>query len=171
MAQQTQGAAAQRQAEAQARQGEANLKSAEYSLSQRTVNALVSGQVQDIYFFQGEYATAGTPVVALLPPENVFVRFFVPEPEMAQLRLGAQVHISCDGCAAGLTGTISFIASQTEFTPPVIYSVGNRERLVFKAEARVAGGLPIHPGLPVEVWPMDAPQPGAAAAPAAPAAP
>jgi HlyD family secretion protein len=69
--------------------------------------------------------------------------------------LGDQVHIRCDGCADGLTGTISFIASQAEFTPPVIYSVGNRERLVFKAEARVADGLPLRPGLPMEVWPVE----------------
>jgi HlyD family secretion protein len=152
---QTQAAAARRQAEAQARQGEANLTTAKFNLSERSVQALVSGQVQDIYFRQGEYANAGTPVVALLPPENVFVRFFVPEPEVAKLMLGNQVHIRCDGCDGDLIGTISFIASQAEFTPPVIYSVGNRERLVFKAEARVTNGLPLRPGLPLEVWPVE----------------
>jgi HlyD family secretion protein len=152
---QAQAAAARRQAEAQTRQGEAGLATAEFNLSERAVRALVGGQVQDIYFRQGEYANAGTPVVAVLPPANVFVRFFVPEPEVAKLMLGNQVHIRCDGCAEGLTGTISFIASQAEFTPPVIYSVGNRERLVFKAEARVGTGLPIRPGLPMEVWPME----------------
>ena len=158
IAQQTQAAAARRQAQAQVRQGQAGLATAEYNLSQRTVYALVAGEVQDIYFRQGEYANAGTPVLAVLPPANVFVRFFVPEPEIAQLVLGSQVHISCDGCAAGLVGTISFISAQAEFTPPVIYSIGNRERLVFKAEARVTSGLPIRPGLPVEVWPVEAAQ-------------
>jgi HlyD family secretion protein len=152
---QAQADAARRQAEAQARQGEANLATAEFNLSERAVHALVAGQVQDVYFRQGEYANAGIPVVAVLPPENVFVRFFVPEPEVAKLMLGNQVHLACDGCAAELTGTISFIASQAEFTPPVIYSVGNRERLVFKAEARVSGGLPLRPGLPMEVWPVE----------------
>jgi HlyD family secretion protein len=151
---QAQGAGARRQAEAQARQAEANLTTAAFNLSERAVHAQVAGEVQDIYFRQGEYANAGAPVVAVLPPANVFVRFFVPEPEVAQLMLGSAVRISCDGCAAGLTGTISFIAAQAEFTPPVIYSVGNRERLVFKAEARVAGGLPIRPGVPVEVRPV-----------------
>ncbi len=157
---QTQAAAARRQAEAQAHQAEANLTTAEFNLSERTVHAQLMGEVQDIYFRQGEYANAGAPVVAVLPPANVFVRFFVPEPEVSKLMLGSQVRISCDGCAADLTGTITFIASQAEFTPPVIYSTGNRERLVFKAEARVAGGLPIRPGVPVEVRPV-------AAAPAA----
>jgi len=69
--------------------------------------------------------------------------------------LGTEVHIGCDGCAADLTGTVSFLASVAEFTPPVIYSVGNRERLVFKAEARAESGLPLRPGLPVEVWPVE----------------
>ena len=65
------------------------------------------------------------------------------------------MHIGCDGCPPDLTATISFIASDAEFTPPVIYSVGNRERLVFKAEARAPTGLPLRPGLPVEVWPVE----------------
>jgi HlyD family secretion protein len=157
---QTQAAAARRQAEALARQGQATLDTAEFNLSERAVRALIGGEVQDIYFRQGEYANAGAPVVAVLPPENVFVRFFVPEPQIAAMKLGTQVHIGCDGCAANLVATISFIAAQTEFTPPVIYSVGNRERLVFKVEARTTNGLPIRPGLPVEVWPVvaNAPQ-------------
>jgi len=161
---QAQGAAARRQAEAQARQAEANLTTASFNLSERTVHAQVAGEVQDIYFRQGEYANAGAPVVAVLPPANVFVRFFVPEPEVSKLMLGTPVRISCDGCAAGLTGTITFIASQAEFTPPVIYSTGNRERLVFKAEARAEGGLPIRPGVPVEVVPVPAATPTAPAA-------
>jgi HlyD family secretion protein len=159
---QSQAAAARRQADAQARQGEANLKTAEFNLSERTVSALVAGEVQDLYFRQGEYANAGSPVVALLPPANVFARFFVPEAQVAKLTLGMQVHISCDGCAANMTGTISFIASQAEFTPPVIYSVGNRERLVFKVEARVADGLPVRPGVPIEVWPAETTAPAPA---------
>lgn len=154
VAQQTQAAAARRQAESQARQAEANLTAAQYNLSERSVHALVAGEVQDIYFRQGEYANAGAPVLAILPPANVFVRFFVPEPALSKLMLGSRVRISCDGCAADLTGTISFIAAQAEFTPPVIYSTGNRERLVFKAEARAEGGLPLRPGLPVEVRPI-----------------
>ena len=160
---QSQAAAARRQAEAQARQGEANLTTAEFNLSERTVNALVGGEVQDIYFRQGEYATAGSPVVALLPPANVFARFFVPEAQVAKLALGTQVHIACDGCAPDMVGTVTFVASQAEFTPPVIYSVGNRERLVFKVEARVSDGLPVRPGVPIEVWPVETP---AAPAPA-----
>ena len=154
---QTQAEAAKRQANAQAGQAKASLMTAEFNLSQRTVQALVSGEVQDVYFRQGEYANAGVPVVSVLPAANVFVRFFVPETEVAKRHLGETVHVSCDGCTADLVATISFISSQAEFTPPVIYSIGNRERLVFKAEARVADPQTLpRPGVPVEVWPNDA---------------
>jgi HlyD family secretion protein len=154
---QNQAEAARRQANAQANQAKANLTTAEFNLSERTVHALVSGEVQDTFFRQGEYANAGVPVVSVLPAANVFVRFFVPETEIAQRRLGERVRVSCDRCPPDLVATISFIAAQAEFTPPVIYSVGNRERLVFKAEARVTDGatLPSRPGVPVEVWPAD----------------
>jgi HlyD family secretion protein len=49
---------------------------------------------------------------------------------------------------------VSFIAAQEEFTPPVIFSIGNREKLVFKVEARAPGGLALHPGQPVDVRPL-----------------
>ena len=152
---QGQASAARRQADAQAKQATAGLDTAAFNLSERAVRSLVNGRVEDVYFRQGEYAGSGAPVVSILPPGNVFVRFFLPETALSSVMLGTQVRIGCDGCAPDLTGTISFIASEAEFTPPVIYSVGNRERLVFKAEARMAEGLPLRPGLPVEVWPVE----------------
>ena len=105
VAQQTQAAAAVRQAEAQAHQAEANLTTAEFNLSERAVRAQVAGEVQDIYFRQGEYANAGAPVVAVLPPANVFVRFFVPEPQVSQLMLGSTVPmtLAIDGSATTFT--------------------------------------------------------------------
>jgi len=134
--------------EAEAR---ASSTGAAYQLSQRQVIAHTAGVVQDIYFRPGEYAPAQTPVIAILPPENVYVRFFVPENEFAHIRLGQKVKIHCDGCADNIVGTISFIASTQEFTPPVIFSNQSRSQLVFKVEARAPGGLKLHPGQPVDV--------------------
>ena len=152
---QGQATAANRQADAQAKQATATLDTAAFNLSQRAVTSLVSGRVENVFFREGEYAGNSAPVVSILPAGNVFVRFFVPQAEVANLMLGTAVHIGCDGCPPDLMATISFIASDVEFTPPVIYSVGNRERLVFKAEARAPTGLPLRPGLPVEVWPVE----------------
>jgi HlyD family secretion protein len=141
------------QLQAQIGQMEANLKSAAYSLSQRQIVSQTDGPVQDIFFRPGEYVPASTPVVSILPPANIYVRFFVPESQLPQVKLGQKVRIACDGCKP-MTASITFIASQVEFTPPVIFSVENREKLVFKLEARAQGGLAIHPGQPVTVKPL-----------------
>lgn len=148
-----QSAARVAQIAAQAAQARAALANASYQLSERDVIARTSGRVEDIFFRAGEYAPAMTPVVAILPPQNVYVRFFVPESQFAQIQLGQKVSIRCDGCAPGITATIAFIAQQEEFTPPVIFSIGSREKLVFKIEARAPGGLKLNPGQPVQVRP------------------
>ncbi|MEI9990350.1 MAG: efflux RND transporter periplasmic adaptor subunit [Rhizomicrobium sp.] len=142
------------QIEAQIAQARASLAGAAYQLSERDVIARTTGRVEDVYFRAGEYAPAMTPVVSVLPPQNVFVRFFVPEGQLAHVKLGQRVAISCDGCARSIAATITFIAQQEEFTPPVIFSVGSREKLVFKLEARVPGGIRLNPGQPVDVRPL-----------------
>lgn len=139
------------QLEAQIRQMEGALADAEYQLSQRRVVAYTEGRVEDIYFREGEYAPAATPVVSVLPPRNIYVRFFIPETALQHAKIGDRVSISCDSCAPGLRATITFIAQQEEFTAPDIFSVGNREKLVFKSEAHAPGGLKLNPGQPVEI--------------------
>ena len=106
----------------------------------------------DTLYRPGEWVPAGAPVVSLLPPANVKIRFYVPEPTVGTLRLGDTVSVHCDGCGADIAAAIRFIAPQAEFTPPVIYSRENRANLVFLVEARPNAPNPaLHPGLPVEV--------------------
>jgi len=142
------------QLSAQADAARATLASADWNLSERVVRTRVAGRVEDIFFRPGEYASAGTPVVSVLPPGNIYVRFFIPETQLATARLGEQVRVRCDGCPPKLSAAITFIAAQSEFTPPIIYSVGNREKLVFRAEARAPGLAGLRPGLPVTVAPV-----------------
>ena len=96
---------------------------------------------------------AGAPVVSLLPPQNIKARFFVPETVLGAVRIGQQVEMRCDGCAAPVAAQITFISPQAEFTPPVIYSRDARAKLVFLIEARAAPGdaVKLHPGQPLEV--------------------
>jgi HlyD family secretion protein len=89
----------------------------------------------------------------MLPPQNVYVRFFVPENQFSKIHLGGKVKIGCDGCAETVA-TVTFIAAREEFTPPVIFSIGSREKLVFKVEARAPDGLKLNPGQPVDVRPL-----------------
>lgn len=96
---------------------------------------------------------AGQPVLALLPPGNIKLRFFVPEAELSGIRLGQSLAARCDGCGAPLQVRVSHIAAQAEYTPPVIYSNAQRARLVFMVEARPepADAARLHPGQPVDV--------------------
>jgi HlyD family secretion protein len=115
------------------------LDEAEKNLGKRKVAAPASGTVEEIYFRPGEVVKSGQAVIALLPPGNLKVRFFVPETVRANLQIGQTLHVSCDGCQDGLLAKISFIARQAEFTPPVIFSQERREKLVFLIEARPEG--------------------------------
>jgi HlyD family secretion protein len=144
--------AALAQALRQARAASANTDLARERLSDLGGVAPVGGTIEQIYHRQGEVVAAGEPIIALLAPENMKVRFFAPEAMLAQFSLGARVLISCDGCEAPMPATISFVASAPQFTPPVIYSLEHREKLVFLVEARLDDpNTPIRPGMPVDV--------------------
>jgi HlyD family secretion protein len=142
-----------RAAEAQLNATRQALAQADWRLRQKSVAATASGLVADTLYAQGEWVNAGSPVVSILPPGNVKVRFFVAEPQVGTLRMGQAVRVSCDGCGAPVTAAIAFIAPQAEFTPPVIYSRETRAKLVFRVEARAsaADSARLHPGQPVDV--------------------
>lgn len=119
--------------------------------------APVAGAIERIFHRPGEVVGAGAPIASLLAPQNMKVRFFAPEAMLPQLPLGSAVAVSCDGCADGLTANVSFVATEPQFTPPVIYSLGQREKLVFLVEARFNAPTSVRPGMPVDVRPAAAP--------------
>jgi len=135
---------------------QAALAMADWRLAQRRVTAPAAARVADVLARPGETIAAGVPVVSLLPPGNIFVRFFVPETDLATLHREDRVAIICDSCPSDLSGTISFIAPQAEYTPPVIYSEANRAKLVYMIEARPPPGRAalLNPGQPVTVRPL-----------------
>lgn len=110
------------------------------------------GLIDDTYFNVGEYIAAGIPVVSFLPPENVRIRFFVPQQMLSLFTLGSTVTVRCDGCGKPIKAKINYVASQSEYTPPVIYSIGSRDKLVYRIEAQPEIFTPIlKPGLPVDI--------------------
>lgn len=128
---------------------------AQWKLGQKTQPTPRSGLVNDTFFVIGEWVPAGRPVVSLLPPENVKVRFFVPEPVAGQIKLGQKVTANCDGCGTPIAATVSYVAPDAEYTPPVIYSKETRAKLVFMVEARLAeaDAVRLKPGQPVDITP------------------
>ena len=123
-------------AEAALRTAQARLNSAQTRLTRRKVFSPVTGSVQQIYYRGGELVPAGKPILALLPPGNLKVRFFVNEAALPKLQFGDSVTVSCDGCDGDIAAKITFISRASEFTPPVIYSMDERSKLVFLIEAR-----------------------------------
>jgi HlyD family secretion protein len=130
------------------------LAQAQWRVEQKSQTAPAAGLVNDTFYRRGEWVPAGTPVVSILPPANVKVRFYVPETLVGTLRIGGPVTVRCDGCGGDIAAKIRFIAPQAEYTPPVIYSRQNRANLVFLVEAWPdTPNAALHPGLPVDVTP------------------
>ena len=127
-------------AEALLRSADARLNSTKTRLERRRMLSSVAGMIQEVYFRVGEMVEPGRPIVSIVPPGNVKVRFFVPQATLPTVHIGDRVLIHCDGCRSDLFARVSFISAQAEFTPPVIYSLEERARLVFRIEA-----IPEHP--------------------------
>lgn len=114
----------------------------------RTV-APITGRIEKVYYTVGEVASSGTPVVSILPPDALKVLFYLPETARAGFDIGETLALSCDGCADGIEAVITRMASDPQYTPPIIYSRDERHRMVFRAEARLAPGTGLLPGQPV----------------------
>jgi HlyD family secretion protein len=132
---------------------QAALDKAQWSLDQKQQFAPANAFVQDTLYRQGEYVAAANPVVVLLPPENLKVRFFVPQATLPQIKVGKKVNVSFDGGAHPYSATIYYLSTQNEFTPPVIYNRENRAKLVYMIEAKFApaDAADLRPGQPVDV--------------------
>ncbi|HUO54881.1 MAG TPA: HlyD family efflux transporter periplasmic adaptor subunit [Rhodoblastus sp.] len=137
-------------AEAAITQAQAELDQISVRIGRQTVCAPAAGIIQDVYFWPGEIIAAGQPILALLPPENRKIRFYVPEPQLARFSLGDKMAVSCDNCPTGLQGRVIFISQQAEYTPPVIFSLQERGKLVFRIDARLDDPNVLLPlGLPI----------------------
>jgi len=139
------------EAEAALRTAEARLNSAKTRLDRRRVKSPAAGMIQEVYFRVGEQVQPGRPVLSLLPPGNVRVRFFVPQAMLPTIKIGDAIVVKCDGCAGDLVARVSFISAQAEFTPPVIFSNEERARLVFRVEATPERPADLRVGQPVSV--------------------
>jgi HlyD family secretion protein len=133
------------------RDAEARLNWAKTRLARRSVASPATGSIQQVYYRPGEVVAAGRPIVSLLPPGNLKVRFYVPEAMLPKLSAGDPVKVSCDGCAPDLVAHVSFISRTSEYTPPVIYSLDERSKLVFLIEALPERPEALRVGQPVSV--------------------
>lgn len=139
-------------AESQVAQTQAQLEQAAWLLSKRSLAAPSPGRVDDVIRNPGDIAGPSAPVLSILPDGAVKLTLYVPEPAFSSLAVGAVLAVRCDGCPRGLTARVSYISPDPEFTPPVIYSLETRQKLVYRVEARPEGETAtLRPGQIVDV--------------------
>ena len=127
----------------------AEAEAAAAQLDDMRTTAPITGRIEKVYYTVGEVASAGTPVVSILPPDALKVLFYLPETTRASFAIGETLVLTCDGCPNGIEANVSRMASDPQYTPPIIYSRDERHRMVFRAEARLAPGTGLLPGQPV----------------------
>jgi len=142
-----------RAAQAEVTASKAALEQAQWRLDQKSVVAPAAAFVFDTLYRPGEYIPAGQPVVSLLPPENIKVRFFVPEKDLSSIKPGMKVMVRINGDKEERAAKINYISPRAEFSPPQLYNRDNRERLLFMIEASpLSSPEAFHPGQPVDVF-------------------
>jgi HlyD family secretion protein len=141
-----------RAAENQVKQARTALEQARWRLTKRSLTAPAAGRVDDIIRNPGDVAGPSAPVISMLPDGAVKLSVFVPQQSFSKLEVGKILKVRCDGCPDGLEARISYISPDPEFTPPVIYSLETRQKLVFLVEAKpVDATSTLQPGQIVDV--------------------
>lgn len=132
---------------------QATLAKDQWAFDQKEQFAPTDAVVHDTLYRQGEFVASGSPVVELLPPANLKVRFFVPQAMLPKIKTGETVSVRPDGAPQPIAATVNYISTQAEYTPPVIFSRETRANLVFMIEARFspADAAELRPGQPVDV--------------------
>lgn len=139
-------------AEQKLMQERATLDQARWRLGKRTIAAPSPGRIDDVIRNPGDVAGPSAPVISMLPDGAVKLKLYVPEDSFSSVKVGQELTVACDGCRAGLKARVSYVSPDPEFTPPVIYSLETRQKLVYLVEARPEGGAsPLQPGQIVDV--------------------
>jgi HlyD family secretion protein len=139
-------------ADNQVKQAQATLEQAQWRLSKRVLAAPSSGRVNDVIRNPGDTAGPTAPVISILPDGAVKLSVYIPESAFSSVKVGTLLGVHCDGCGPDVKARVSYVSPDPEFTPPVIYSLENRQKLVYLVEARPEGDAgPLQPGQIVDV--------------------
>ncbi|EFM60594.1 HlyD family secretion protein [Brucella sp. BO2] len=139
-------------AENAVKSAEAQLQAAKWQRAQRTIEAPAAGRITDVVRNPGDIAGPSAPVLTMLPDGAVKLKVYIPEERFSDVAVGSVLSVHCDGCAPGLQARVSYVSPDPEFTPPVIYSLETRQKLVYLVEAHpVDPDSPLQPGQIVDV--------------------
>ena len=129
------------EAEAQLHSLQAELKTQEYNLRQGTLTAPQDGVIRSRLLEPGDMATPQKPVYLLATDQQKWIRAYVPEKRLGQLKPGQKAQIYIDSRPdQPLTGQIGFIADVAEFTPKTVQTEELRTALVYEVRIFVQDG-------------------------------
>jgi len=138
---------------ARVQQARSGLAAAQRELDELSPSAPSAGRIEEVMFKPGESVPANVPIVSIVPDGEVKVRFYVPQSLISSYKPGKTVAIAFDGGRSGITADVEFVASEPEYTPPVIYSLDARQKLMFLVEAIPSDPGALVPGQPIDVAP------------------
>ncbi len=139
-------------AQNQVKQSQSALDQAKWRLSKRVLTAPSPGRIDDVIRNPGDTAGPTAPVISMLPDGALKLTLYIPEAAFSSVKVGSELAVRCDGCPDGLKARVSYVSPDPEFTPPVIYSLQNRQKLVYLVEAHPEGNAgALQPGQIVDV--------------------
>ncbi len=135
-------------------QARAQVAAADVALAHTTLRAPFAGVISVRHREPGEVVAPGAPVLTLLRRDDRWVRIYVPEDRLGAVPLGAAATLRSDTYPdKTYRGTVTFLASEAEFTPKNVQTQEERVRLVYAAKVRIVDDarFELKPGLPVDV--------------------
>lgn len=103
----------------------------------RLVRAPVDGVIERLLAARGDLVGAGTPVAVLSDPSDVWLRVYLPESDLAKVKVGDRAEIRVDGIGQSVEGRVETIATQGEYTPSNLQAPEERGKQVFAIRLRL----------------------------------
>ena len=114
----------------------------------------INGTILAKYTEPGEVTSFGKPLYKIADISEMSLRVYVSETQLPQIKVGQEVTVKIDSekDMKSFKGTISWIASQAEFTPKIIQTKEERVNLVYAVKVKVKNDGSLKIGMPAEMW-------------------
>jgi HlyD family secretion protein len=120
---------------ARERELQAQLESAKAQLAYTEIRSPLDGVVLTKNVESGEVVSPGTPVVTVANIAELWMNIYIPETQTGLVKLGQEVRVSVDSFPGqSFKGRITFVSSESEFTPKTILTQEERIKLVYRAK-------------------------------------
>jgi len=119
-----------------------------------SINSPIKGTVLETYLENGELATPGKPVLKMADLSNLELKVYVSGTQLSKVKLGSDVKVLIDSDAKEMqtmNGKITWISSESEFTPKIIQTKEERVKLMYAVKILVANDGHLKIGMPGEV--------------------